>query len=352
MRLGLHLFGQFQATWDGQPITFAASAARGVLAYLALDPDRPHQREQLAALLWPDMPQAAAYANLRQVLSRVRKALPEVPDAQACLEITPHTLEFKRAAATIDVIGFEELLAACAAHAHSDLAGCVVCTERLSEATTLYRGELLQGLFLAQPFEEWLLLKREKLHQQVLAALHALAEQHLAAQRWGDATVAAQRQIELERWREDAYRQLMRALVGGGDRAAALAVYGRCAQVLNDDLGIAPDDETAALAAAIRTGEVAEPARPQVALLHQALPSPLTPLVGRESELAQISGLLRDAATRLITLVGVGGAGKTRLALAAAWALREAFADGVGWVSLAGIAPTPDPVLQSDALAA
>src|SRR5689334_19376611 len=83
MRLELRLFGQFQATWGGQSIAFAANAARAVLAYLALDPDRPHQREQLAALLWPDMPQAAAYANLRQVLSRVRKALPDVPDVQA-----------------------------------------------------------------------------------------------------------------------------------------------------------------------------------------------------------------------------------------------------------------------------
>jgi predicted ATPase len=80
------------------------------------------------------------------------------------------------------------------------------------------------------------------------------------------------------------------------------------------------------------------------------LPSPLTRLVGREDELAQIGSLLRNAAARLITLVGVGGAGKTRLA--AAWALREEFADGVGWVSLAPIAPAPDPALQSDVLAA
>src|SRR6478672_651656 len=161
MRLGLRFFGQFQATWDGQPITFAASAARGLLSYLALDPDRPHQREQLAALLWPDMPQAAAYANLRQALARMRKALPDTPDALAFLEITPQTLEFKRSAAAIDVIHFDELLAECAAHTHAYLPSCPTCVERLTEATALYRGELLHGLFLdhSQPFEEWLLLK-------------------------------------------------------------------------------------------------------------------------------------------------------------------------------------------------
>jgi predicted ATPase/DNA-binding SARP family transcriptional activator len=353
MRLGLRLFGQFQATWDDQPLSFTATAARALLVYLALSPDRPHQREQLAALLWPDIPQAAAYANLRQALARVRKALPDLPDAQAFLEITPQTLQFKRAGATIDVIQFEELLAACAAHVHSDLAECSACAERLAEAALLYRGELLQELFLAQPFEEWLLLKREQLHQQALASLSTLAEHHLAVQRWASAAAAAQRQIELDRWREGSYRQLMRALAGDGDRAAALAIYGRCAQVLNDDLGIAPDDETAALAAAIRAGELGgKPVSPEAPMLRQSLPSPLTTLVGRDEELARIGSLLRNTTTRLVTLIGVGGVGKTRLALAAAWALREQFADGVGWVSLAPIAPAPDSALQSDVLAA
>jgi hypothetical protein len=60
------------------------------------------------------------------------------------------------------VIQFEELLAACAAHAHSEVAGCSICVERLTEATALYRGELLQELFLAQPFEGWLLLTRKQ----------------------------------------------------------------------------------------------------------------------------------------------------------------------------------------------
>jgi DNA-binding SARP family transcriptional activator len=75
MPLGLLLFGQFQASWDGQPVTFAAGAARALQAYLALEAERPHQRELLAALLWPDQAQAAACANQRQALSRRRKAL-------------------------------------------------------------------------------------------------------------------------------------------------------------------------------------------------------------------------------------------------------------------------------------
>ena len=75
MPLGLMLFGLFQASWDGQPVTLATSAARALLAYLALEAERSHQRELLTALPWPVQPQAAAYANLRQVLSHVRKTL-------------------------------------------------------------------------------------------------------------------------------------------------------------------------------------------------------------------------------------------------------------------------------------
>jgi predicted ATPase/DNA-binding SARP family transcriptional activator len=345
MRLGLRLFGQFQATWDGQPIIFASSTARALLAYLALEAERPHQREQLAALLWPDMSQAAAYANLRQALARVRKTLPDTQDALAFLEIAPQTLQFKRAAATTDVIRFEELLATCAAHAHPDPASCSVCAERLTEATSLYHGELLQGLFLAQPFEEWLLLKREQLHQQALAALSSLADYHLGAGRFTEAGEAARRQIALIPWHEAAHRQLMRALAEAGERASALMAFERCRQILQDELGVEPDTETLVLATQIRAAEAAPHAT------SPTLPAPLTPLVGREHELARIDTLLRDADTRLVTIVGMGGAGKTRLALAAAWTLRAAFADGAGWVPLAGIAPGADPALQADALA-
>jgi hypothetical protein len=80
------------------------------------------------------------------------------------------------------------------------------------------------------------------------------------------------------------------------------------------------------------------------------LPSPLSSFVGREDELAHLAGLL-DGDIRLITVVGAGGAGKTRLALAAVWALRGQFADRVWWVALAGVQPADDPALQRATLA-
>lgn len=92
----------------------------------------------------------------------------------------------------------------------------------LARAVALYGGEFFAGFELpgCEAFEEWLLLRREQFQQQALAAANRLAEYHLAAQRWAEAATAAQRQLELDRWREDAYRQLMRALSGAGDRPA------------------------------------------------------------------------------------------------------------------------------------
>src|SRR5262245_7574443 len=150
--LVLSFLGSFQVTWEARPLPFASTASRALLAYLAIEAERPQPREQLAALLWPEQSQAAAYTNLRQTLARLRKALPDSP---AVLLVSPQTLQFNRAAATLDVADFEELLAACATHAHAELARCPACLERLRRAEALHRDEFLQGLFLehSQPFE-------------------------------------------------------------------------------------------------------------------------------------------------------------------------------------------------------
>lgn len=350
----LSLLGAFELTRDDAPVSrFHSDKVRALLAYLATESDRPHARASLAALLWPEQADAAALRNLSQTLVRMREVLG--PGDPAPLQITWQAIQWLPAAASVDVAQFAQL-------ARSD------DVADLARAAELYRGEFMAGFALpgCEAFEEWLLLTREQLQQQALAALAALAGKLLAGSDWGGAAAAARRQIELDRWREDAHRQLMRALASGGDRAAALAAYARCEQVLHGDLGIAPDAETRALAEHIQSQAKSEfrvlnvelPA-PELNTQNlklntrdrPTLPAPLTPLLGRADELAWIDRQLREGEARLVTLVGVGGAGKTRLALAAAWALRDAFADGVGWVALAGVTAAELP-LQHDALAA
>jgi predicted ATPase len=138
----------------------------------------------------------------------------------------------------------------------------------------------------------------------------------------------ATRQLELDPWREEAHRQLMRALALSGQRSAALAQYEACRRVLAKELGVEPAAETNALFEQIKVGALTQPER------RHNLPAALTPLLGREQELAEIARLLEMPTCRLLTLIGPGGIGKTHLALQAAADHLGAFTHGVYFVSL------------------
>jgi len=328
--------GTFQVRHNGAP----TSAVRGVkvqalLAYLAVESDRPHSRSLLAGLLWPELPEADALRNLTQSLVRVRAGFADGTDPVLADRTS---MQWRADVATVDVGEFARLAGS------ADLAD-------LERAAALYQAELLAGFGLpgCEAFEHWLLLKRETLREQALTVLQTVTERYLAAGRAAEAVAAAGRQLALDPWREAAYRQLMCAHALNGDRAAALAAYARCAETLRNDLGVTPDGETAQLAERIRVGaaalRVAPAARESMRHHTHNLPATLAPLVGREEELARLLGL-PDSSSRLATIVGAGGVGKTRLALEGAWAMQSRFTDGVWWVPLAGVQPGADPALQ------
>ena len=300
------LLGPFQIQSDGITVTHLRLAkAQALLAYLAVEADRPHPRSELASLLWPEQPEDQALPNLRQALVRLRQALAGGEDP---LLVTRQTAQWRDGAAAVDVAAFLRLADS------SEVAD-------LEQAAALYRDEFLTGFGLAdcEAFEDWLLLTRERLGHQVLDVLQRLAEGYLAVGQPADAVAAARRQLTLDPWREPAYRQLMRALAQSGDRAGALAAYARCCRVLSDELDITPDEETRLLAEQIEAGAVpAQGERPVPATgptrTHN-LPAPLASLVGREEELGILRGRLQEADGRLVTVVGAGGSGKSRLAL-------------------------------------
>lgn len=336
MGYDIHCLGTFQVLLNGAPTT----AVRGVkvqalLAYLTIEGDRPHSRSLLAGLLWPEMPESDALRNLTQTLVRLRAAFADGTDP---VRADRTAVQWRPEAAEVDVTAFIRL------------ARSTVPAD-LERASALYQGELLAGFSLpgCETFEDWLLLKREALREQALALLHSMAEHYLAGGRAAEAVAAAGRQLALDPWREVAYRQLMRAHALKGDRAAALAAYARCVETLRDDLGVAPDGETVQLAERIQAGDAALRTTPAARSAPQShlhnLPAALTPLIGREEELARLLKLPASP-SRLVTIVGAGGVGKTRLALDAAWALRAGFIDGVWWAPLAGVQAGADPALQ------
>lgn len=140
------------------------------------------------------------------------------------------------------------------------------------------------------------------------------------------------RLLHLEAWRESAQRALMFAFAAQGQRAAAFAQYDACKKNLARYFDAEPERETLALYESIRAGTfVAPPAAVS------NLQSPLTPITGRARELEILTARLLDPTQRLHTIVGPGGIGKTRLALAAAERVREDFEHGAFFAALSGI---------------
>src|SRR5512136_1682333 len=129
--LALHLLGPFQALLDGQPIAgFESNKVRALLAYLAVEADRPHSRDELIGLLWPEQPDVTARANLRQALANLRNAIGDRSSDTPFLSTTSDSIQFQRTEqCSIDVVQFIELLAACQTHVHRRLETCRSCAQ-------------------------------------------------------------------------------------------------------------------------------------------------------------------------------------------------------------------------------
>jgi DNA-binding SARP family transcriptional activator len=257
-RLEIQLLGPTQVRLDGQPITgYRADTAQALLAYLAMHAGTPCRRTSLAGLLWSDYDESSALTNLRQALRRLRTAIGDSERTPPFLQVTRTTIALNpKSDHWLDVDAFSEALDAVRSHAHRRPETCAVCAERLAEAVELYRGEFLAGFSLDSAlFEEWMVVERERLHGQALQALGHLAAYHEAQGEFQEAVRYARRQLELEPWREEAHRALMRALALSGQRSAALAQYEACREVLREELGVEPAEETRALYERIRDGE-------------------------------------------------------------------------------------------------
>lgn len=350
----LKLLGAFEAVAGDAPVrAFRSVKNQALLAYLAVESNRPHTRAALAGLVWPDQPEEAARRNLRQALFQLRSILPESPATGPLLLVEQTSVRFAgNAGAWVDATVFAALLETCKGHDHGAPRACVACLARLDEAAALYRGEFLHGIFIddSPPLEEWILARREWFHTQALQTLHTLAEGAMQRRDFNAAHSYAQRQIELDPLREEAHRQAMLALALAGQRSAALSAYENCWRILQSELDAPPSPETEALYEQVRNDAVgpavreaplgaAQRAAPRSPAHH--LPPAATSFVGREAELARLREWLLDPVRRLITLVGPGGAGKTRLAMAAAEGVKRAFADGAWFVSLVGVGDQP-----------
>ncbi|MCI0475685.1 MAG: tetratricopeptide repeat protein [Anaerolineales bacterium] len=333
-RLRLRLLGgcEFQRA-DGN-VRLESVKTSALLAYLVLQTD-PQPRHKLIGLLWGDLPEASARRNLRHALWNLRTQF-DSSDHPPLLLTDQQTIQFNRAADVwLDVTEFERR-----AQREAELTGNTAQSGNratlLREAMELYRGDLLEGFYVddAPAFEEWLLVERERLRALAVEALHRLVTYYIGWGEYADGLDYARRLLAMEPWREEAHRQMMRLLALSGQRGAALAQYETCRRVLAEELNAEPSPETQALYESIHASQ--DLGQPRATTPARNLPTQATPFVGRATELAKITELIRDPDCRLLTLVGPGGIGKTRLAVRAA-ANAETFGDGIFFVPLVGV---------------
>jgi predicted ATPase/DNA-binding SARP family transcriptional activator len=335
------ILGPLEVRAHGRAVPLGGAKPRAVLAVLALNANRPVSAERLAVALWGDDVPPSAVKTVQVYVARLRKALGD-PDrlvttpAGYCLRVRPGELDAER---------FERQVAdgreALAAGRGEDAAA------ELREALELWRGPPLAEL-ASMPFAPD---EVARLEEQQLATVELRVDADLAAGRHAELVGELQQLTSRHPWRERLHGQLMLALYRSGRQADALEAYRHAREVLVEQLGIEPGSELHDVQQAILTQDPALDAPTAAAgppAARPSLPDPPTALIGRESELHTIAAHLRDRGTRLLTLVGPGGVGKTRLALAAAARVGDEFADGAYFVSLA---PLADPAELAAAIA-
>jgi WD40 repeat protein/DNA-binding SARP family transcriptional activator len=358
-RLSLSLLGPFQATLDGNPATgFESNKVRALLAYLAVEADRPHPREILAGLLWPDYPDRSALTNLRSALANLRQAIGDRQADPPFLLITRETIQFNAASDyALDASTLQDL---------PDLS-----IDQLEQAVAAYRGSFLEGFSLADsaPFEEWVVYKRQQISRHMLDALQRLAAHCEACGDYTRAIAYARRRLELEAWDEDAHRQLMRSLALSGRRSLALAQYEACSRLLQQELGVEPAQETTALYERIRDETLAPISTARPDKLDGQEPEPTAPgeppfkglnffdeadaelFFGREELTAQLVAQVCDCLApdhgqyRLLTVIGASGSGKSSIVRAGLVpALRRLALSAEGSIARSG--PGSQPAFQ------
>lgn len=327
----IYLLGGFRVSVGSRTIDakqWRLRKAAALMKVLALAPGHHLHREQAMYLLWPDSSRKAASNNLRQALHAARRALDLAAGSRYLSSKDESLVLYPDGELWVDVEAFEE--AASTARRSRDPAA-------YGAALDLYAGQLLPG----DIYEEWAESRRRELRGTYLDLLVELAGLYEELGDYGPAIEALRRVLPIEPVNEQAHVGLMRLYALSARGAEALAQYSRLEEVLSRELGTEPRVTSRHLYEEIAAGTFLPSQQPPSEIPSEKtadaskhnLPAPRTSFVGRKRDILEVKRSL--AMTRLLTLAGAGGSGKTRLALEVARDLVGAYPSGVWLAELA-----------------
>src|SRR5436309_7416669 len=330
------LLGPLSVSSDGEPIALGRQKRLALLAVLLLEANQVVSSDRLIDALWGEDPPETARNTIQVYISQLRKLLPD-----GALETAPPGYRLAIEADAVDLFEFmrlsEEGRTALRA---ADAAGAA---ETLRAALALWRGAPLADL----PWEPFAQAEIVRLEELRLAALEDRIEADLALGRHGQLVIELERLVAEQPFRERLRTQLMLALYRSGRQADVLSVHQRARRTLVDELGIEPSESLRQLERAILAHDPALNVPQAGPMSPRRAPTPPTPLLGRERELAGLADVVRRDDTRLVTLTGTGGIGKTRLALELVRRLAPEFRHGS---AVASIATLREPTLVAGAI--
>ena len=355
MSLQFKLLGSLSIESDGEPSEVLKSPKGCALVSYLIVTGQTHTREFLADLFWEANSTAQALRNLRALLIRIRDLVPE-------LQVTRTSLAFQPLPETsVDFLRLQSAL---------DLDPAQIDVSQLDSALQLYRGDLLANFYLegAPRFEEWLALEGEHLRQKVQAAYQRLCGIYLESEQWSDGLALAQRWLGLDPLNEEAVRACMQILAASGEPGASLGQYETFRQQLWGQFELDPEPATVSLAARLKEllddqgqgmtwQHVGAPAFPEPGELPD--PGPLPPnsilpytrnpdFTGREADLLALAESLCSqegtSAPPTAAITGMGGLGKTQLAVEFAYRYGRYFPGGVYWMRFADPVNVPSEI--------
>lgn len=323
----IQLLGPPSISENGQSSRLVSNAKGcALLAYL-IARKRPETREHLADLLWDSTNTSTSLRNLRVLLTRMRPHLIGLTTTRSTVQYDPRPDE------AIDFLSLTEVLS----RTEPDIT---------LDDLRLYHGELLEGFYLedAPRFMEWIAVERERLRRTVLNAHHDLCRTLVDKHLWRDGAETAAHWLSIDPLDEEALRWQLQFLSASGQASAALKAYEAFRKILWDELGLAPEEITQTLAEELKQRSELLKSIEFSAPTFDWDEIPLTgTFIGRDTEVAQLEQWLVADSCRLITILGMGGQGKTTLATHIARTVAGQF-EVVVWRSLAH-APTLNELL-------